>query len=103
MKYLFVYYGRAAESEEERSAGMQAMAAWFGRMGKAVVDGGNPFTGAAKTVTSSGVTDGPIGELPTGYSILEAGSMAAATEMAKASPLLKSGRQISVLEILKAM
>lgn len=51
---------------------------------------------------SSGVTDGPIDELPTGYSILEAGSLAAATEIAKTSPLLKSGRQIRVLEVFKA-
>lgn len=100
MKYVFVYYGQMAENEAERAAGMKAMAAWFGGLGKAVVDGGNPFT-AARTVTPTGaVKPGPIGEMPTGYSIVEAASLDAATEMAKTSPLLHSGRQIAVLEVL---
>jgi len=45
MKFVFMYYGRGADNEAERAAGMQAMATWFGRLGKAVVDGGNPARG----------------------------------------------------------
>jgi len=101
MKYVFVYYGQMAESEAERAAGMKAMAEWFGRNSKAVVDGGNPFI-AARTVTPTGaVKQGPIfGEMPTGYSIFEAPSLDAATEIAKSSPLLHSGRQIAIFEVL---
>jgi len=38
--------------------------------------------------------------MPTGYSIIDAPSLDAATEIARSSPLLKSGRQIAVLEVL---
>jgi hypothetical protein len=104
VKYLLVHYGKAADSEEERAAGMKAMGNWLNGLGAAVVDGGNPFTGAARTVLPDGtVSDGSIGPNPTGYSILEAVSLADATEMAKTSPLLKSGRQVAIHEIFSAM
>jgi hypothetical protein len=100
MKYVLMFYGKSAESEEARTAGMQAMAAWYGGLGSAVVDGGSPFTGAATTITPGGdVGDGPIGPMPTGYSILEADSLDVATELASSCPLLQSGRQISVYEL----
>jgi hypothetical protein len=98
MKYLLVYHGQAEENEQERAAGMQAMAGWYRQLGKALADGGAPFTGATKTISSNAVKDGPIGPMPTGYSILEVDSLAAATEIAKGCPLLKSGRQAVLYE-----
>jgi hypothetical protein len=103
MKYVLMYYGAPAESEDERAIGMRKMAEWYGRLGAAVVDAGNPFTGGAKTVGQGGtVKDGPIGQLPTGYTILQADTLAAATELARGCPLLQSGRQITVLEAFTA-
>jgi hypothetical protein len=98
MKYVLLYHGQPAESEEERTAGMQKMAAWYRQLGTALADIGAPFTGATTTVSLNGAQDGGVGPTPTGYSILEAGSLAEATEIAKGCPLLRSGRKAAVYE-----
>ncbi len=105
MKYVLIYYGGGmAQSEKERTAVMKAWGTWFGKLGKAVVDGGDPFSRAAKNVASDGqIKDGPIGQMASGYSILEAKSLAAATALAKGCPVLKSGGRIAVYETQKAM
>lgn len=41
--------------------------------------------------------------MPTGYTILEAESLDAATQLAKGWPLLQSGRQITVCETFSAI
>jgi hypothetical protein len=104
-KYLLVYYGgRSGQTDKERAEQMQAWGAWFGKLGKAVVDAGNPFTPAVKTVASNGaVKDGPIGTQATGYSIVEAGSSTAASDLAKGCPVLQTGGQIAVYETFNAM
>jgi hypothetical protein len=98
MKYVLLYHGQAAENEQERAAGMQAMASWYRQLGRSLADGGAPFTGATRTVSSSGTQDSGIGPTPTGYSILEAGSLAEATEIARGCPLLHSGRKAVLYE-----
>ncbi|HEV3233028.1 MAG TPA: hypothetical protein VG329_00585 [Candidatus Dormibacteraeota bacterium] len=100
MQYLLVYYGGSSgQTEEEQKAIMDDWFAWFGGLGAAVKDGGLPFSGAIKSVATDGSTsDGPIGEPATGYSILSADSLDAATAMAQACPVLKSGGSISVYE-----
>jgi hypothetical protein len=100
-KYVLVYYGGSAgQTEKDRADQMQQWGAWFGKLGKAVADQGSPFSGKVKTVASNGgARDGAIGQPPaSGYSIVEASSIAEATDHAKACPLLKSGGQISVYE-----
>jgi len=103
MKYVLLYHGQAAENDQQRAAGMQAMASWYRQLGTALADGGAPFTGATRTVSSNGAEDGGLGPAPTGYSILEAGSLAEATEIAKGCPLLRSGRKAVLYETFKAM
>ena len=59
--FVLLYRGGSmAESDEERAAVMDAWTAWFGSIGAAVKDGGNPFTEEAKHVRS----DGSIGDVP---------------------------------------
>ena len=99
MKYVFLYYGEMAEDEATRAHGMQLMAEWYGRLGSAIVDGGNPFT-AVRTVGPGGATDASMTAMPTGYTIIEAADMAAATALAKDCPLVMAGRDITVLETL---
>jgi hypothetical protein len=83
---------------------MQAWGAWYGGLGSAVVDGGNPFTPSAKSIASDGtVSDGPVGARATGYSILAADSLDAAVEMARGCPVLQGGGQISVYETFPVM
>ena len=105
MKYLLVYYGGAmAGTPEAKAEIMKTWDAWFKVLGKAAVDGGNPFTGKVKSVSSDGtVGDGPIARIASGYSILEAGSIDEAAKMATGCPVLKSGGQIAVYETLNAM
>lgn len=96
--------GGVAETESERAAINQAWGAWFGKLGPALVDGGNPFTAGAKTVSSGGsVKDGPVGTQATGYSIIKADSLEAATGLARGCPVLDGDGQITVYETFAAM
>ena len=101
--FVLLYSGGSgmAESEAEQAAVMDAWGAWMGGLGSALVDGGAPFTPTAKSVTSNGkVSDGPVGTLATGYSIIKADSLADAAEKTKGCPVLSSGGQISIYEII---
>jgi hypothetical protein len=103
--FVLLYSGGSmAQSEAEQAAIMNAWGAWFGKIGSAVVDGGNPFTQVAKSVARDGrVSDGPVGTMATGYSILKADSFDAAVEMARDCPVLQSGGQITVYETFPVM
>ena len=104
-KYVLLYSGgQMGATPAEQQKQLQAWGAWFGKLGKAVADAGNPFSDKVKTVASDGrVKDGPVGSRATGYSIVEAGSVDAAAELAKGCPVLASGGQITVYETFNAM
>lgn len=99
-KYVLLYVGGGMpESEEETAKVMKAWEDWYTDLGPAIVDGGYPFGPLAKSVASDGtVSDGPVGTMASGYTIVEAGSLDAAAEMAKGCPNLMSGGEISVFE-----
>jgi hypothetical protein len=99
-KFVLLYSGGSmGEDEAAQAAIMQAWGAWFGQLGAALVDGGLPFTAAAKRIASDGTaSDGPVGTLATGYSIIEATSLDAAVALAKGCPVLQGGGQITVYE-----
>jgi hypothetical protein len=101
--YVFAYTGGSmAQTDQEREAAMAAWGEWFGSLQDAVVDAGNPV-GAAATVASDGsVSDGGKSGL-TGYSILRAENLAAATTLAKGCPVLSSGGGLEVYEIIDVM
>jgi hypothetical protein len=103
--YVLLYSGGSMpESEVEQAAVMKAWDAWFGGLGDAVKDGGNPFTPAAKSIGSDGtVSDGAAGSTASGYSILKADSLDAAVEMAKGCPVLQGGAKITVFETFEVM
>ncbi len=97
--FVLVYTGGGMpESEEEQAAVMAAWGAWYGGMGEAIVDGGNPF-GASKNVTSDGVNDGPVSSPPaTGYTVISADSLDAAVSKVGNHPHIQHGGQVSVYE-----
>jgi hypothetical protein len=99
-KYLYVYHGGGSmpQSKEEQDKVMQAWGAWFGGLGSAVVDGGNPV-GNSRTVKSGSVTDNGGANPATGYSIIEASSMDDAVSKAKGCPIHASGGSVEVAEI----
>ena len=105
MKYLLVYYGGGMpESAAAQGRVLKQWEKWFGKVGSAMVDGGNPMSGAVNKIRADGsVAKGPIGKRATGYSIIEAPSLAKATTMARGCPILRSGGEISVYETFNAM
>ena len=101
--YLLAYRGGSmAETQEERDAAMAAWGAWFGQLGGAIVDAGNPFAGSSSVANDGAVSDG-AGSGLSGYSVLQADSLAAATELAKGSPVLAAGGSVDVYETLPVM
>ena len=100
-KYLFVYHGgEHPEGQEEQAEMMEAWGQWFGSMGSAVVDGGNPV-GKSSTVQSTGDVVGNGGANPaSGYSLIEAPSLDEVLEKAKACPILSAGGSIEVAEAM---
>lgn len=100
-KYLFVYHGgKRPASEAEVKKVMDAWGAWFGSMGAAVVDGGNPV-GKSSTVHANGSTSNDGGANPvSGYSLIEAPSLSDAHAKAKGCPILAAGGSIEVAEVM---
>jgi len=102
--YLLAYHGgKMPETEKEQARVMAAWGKWYQKLGRAVVDGGNPI-GHAKTIASTGrVTDGGGKNPITGYTIIKAKDIATAVKLAKGCPVLKAGGGIEVAETLEVM
>ena len=102
-KFVVIYsggMGMAAEPDEQQRI-MDEWGAWYGKMGAAIVDGGNPL-GASKSFSGEGAAaaDGP-GALPaTGYTIIEADSLDVAAAACADHPHLGHGGQVSVFEAI---
>ena len=102
--YLLAYHGGAMpETEKEQARVMAAWGKWYGKLGRAVVDPGNPV-GHALTIASTGrVTKGGGKNPVTGYTILKAADIEAAGKLAKGCPIIKAGGTIEVCEVLEVM
>ncbi len=100
-KYVFAYHGGGhPQKPEEIKQAMDAWGAWFGSLGAAVIDAGNPV-GKSSTVKQDGsLADGGGANPISGYSLIEASSLADAHNKAKGCPLLKAG---GTIEIAQAM
>ena len=100
--YLLTYYGGGMpESPEENAQVMQAWTAWFGELGGALVDGGNPTSQSRAISPDGSVMDATMA--PTGYSIIKADTLDAAVKAAKHCPVLAGGATIVVSETFAAM
>jgi hypothetical protein len=100
-KYLLLYHGgKHPESPTEQAEVMDAWGQWFGSMGSAVVDGGNPV-GQSSTVQSDGSVVSNGGSNPaSGYSLIEASGLDDALSKAKGCPILSAGGSIEVAEAM---
>ncbi|MFN0184806.1 MAG: hypothetical protein ACKVQR_13410 [Aquabacterium sp.] len=100
-KYLFVYHGgKPPSNPDDVKATMDAWGAWFGSMGAAVIDGGNPV-GKSSTVRSDGsLVDGGGANPTSGYSLIEAANLEDAHRKAAGCPLLKAGGSIEIAQAL---
>lgn len=101
--YVLVYKGGGMpETEAQRQEVMAAWGNWYGGLGQAVVDGGNPF-GPSTAVAANGTVSAGAPSGLTGYSIVSADSLDAATAMAKGCPILAGGGSIEVYETFQVM
>ncbi len=101
--FLLTYHGEGGmpTDEAEAAKSLAAWNAWFGSLGGAVVDGGNP-TSHAKAISPDGSVMDATGA-PTGYSIIKADSIDQAVALAKGCPVLAIGQVVVVSETLPAM
>jgi len=96
-KFVLVYRGGAAPTtEDEGKKVMEAWMGWFGTLGGAVVDVGNPF-GASTAIASDGSTAAATAGLG-GYSVVSADSLSAAATLSKGCPILEAGGSVEVYE-----
>jgi hypothetical protein len=101
--FLLVYHGGGMpDSPEEGGKIMEAWMKWFGDLGDAVLDPGNPVA-HSKTISVGGVTDGGGANPASGFSKVRAESMEAAVEIAKGCPVLQGGATIEVCETFNPM
>lgn len=102
--YVLVYKGGGGmpQTEAEQQAVMAAWEGWYGALGQAVVDGGNPFGPSTRVAADGTVRDGGASGL-SGYTILRADSLPQATDLAKGRPVLASGGSVEVYETFEVM
>ena len=79
---------------------MQEWGNWFGTLGEAITDPGNPF-GASSAVTADGSVRGSGKLGASGYTVITADSLDAATASAKGCPVLATGGAVDVYEALE--
>ena len=102
--FVLLYHGGAGmpETQEEGAKVVAAWNTWFGEIGDALIDGGNPVS-HVKTIHANGsVTDGGTGAL-TGYSVIKADSLEHAVKLAKGCPVRLGGANVEVAETFNAM
>lgn len=101
-KFVFIYHGgKMPETEAEGAKVMAEWQAWFGTMGEVVADAGAPL-GMSSTVHSDGSVTADGGSNPSsGYSLISADSIEAATAHAKGCPILKAGGSVEVAEAME--
>ncbi len=105
-KYMFVYRGGDGDKSPEEM--QETIGLWLKWIGKAMEGGwmvapGEALKPEGQVVQSDkSVTDGPFAEskeLVGGFSIVEADSLAAASELAKGCPGLLDGGTVEVREV----
>jgi hypothetical protein len=102
-KYLLLFDGGSMpEGEAAQAQVMKAWEAWFTELGSAVADPGNPFTPAAKKISSNGSV-GDAAASASGYSVIEADSLDQAAKLATGCPVLQGGANITVFETFEVM
>ncbi len=101
--FLLTYHGEGGmpTSPEETAKVTAAWTAWFGQLGAAVVDPGNPTTHSKAISPDGSVMDAT--SAPTGYSVIAAGSLDAAVELSRGCPVLAAGQVVLVSETFPAM
>jgi hypothetical protein len=100
--FLLTFYGGSMpETQEEGAKVMQAWTDWFGELGDALIDGGNPISNSKAISPDGSVMDATSGI--SGYSVIKADSLDAAVATAKGCPVLHGGATLVVSETFPVM
>lgn len=103
-RYMLIYNGKATDpsqmSPEDAAKVMEGWGTWMGTVGAALVDVGTPF-GQGTSIVDDGSSADAI-EL-SGYSIVEAGSLDAARELATSHPFLSEGNGNYAVEVYEML
>jgi hypothetical protein len=103
-KFIYLYRGPATPmsgfTPEQGAERMAAFSAWMEKVGPALVDVGSPF-GTSASVRDDG-TEGTAGDL-TGYTIVEAGDLAAAKALTGGLPFLSNRDGKFAVEIFELL
>lgn len=103
-QFILVYKGAATDmsemSEEEGMAVMAKWGVWMEKVGGALTDIGSPF-GPSASVVDNG-SPGVAASL-TGYSIVEAADLAAATALCDGHPYLSEGAGNFAVDVYELM
>lgn len=98
-KYLFVYHrGNPPTSDDEMAKRMDQGGQWFGSMGTALIDGGNPVFGNSTVSGDGSVAKSGGANTASGYSLVETASTEDAHGMARGCPILQHGGTVEVGE-----
>ena len=103
-RYMLIYNGKATDpsqmSPEDAAKVMDGWRTWMGTVGAALVDVGTPF-GQGTSIVDDGSSADAI-EL-SGYSIVEAGSLAEAQARAQRHPVLSEGKGNYAVEVYEML
>jgi hypothetical protein len=100
--YLLTFHGGSMpETKEAQDQVMTAWTSWFGKLGDALVDGGNPVSKSKAISPDGAVMDAT--SAPSGYSIIKADDLDSAVELAKGCPVLAGGAAVVVSETFPVM
>jgi hypothetical protein len=101
--FLLLYHGGGMpETPAEQKRVMDAWMVWFGQLGAALKDGGNPVS-QTRTIGPDGAAGAASADPPSGYSVIAADSLDVAVELAKGCPVLMGGASIEVCETFAVM
>ncbi len=100
-KYVLTYHGDMSNMPTDPAAieqVMQAWGAWYETIGEGVVDNGAPFGHTTAVAPDGSSTDAPA--KLSGYTIVNAADMAAATTIAQGCPVLGDGHTVQISEAI---
>lgn len=100
-KYVFAYHGGSApKNPADVKKVMDDWGSWFGSLGAAVIDAGNPVGKSSTVMQDGSLKDGGGANPLSGYSLIEASDLADAHKKAKGCPILRSGGTIEIAEAI---
>lgn len=98
-KFVIAYRGGMIDgSPEEQEAALASWIQWFGSLGPAVTEMGNPF-GPSTSLQSDGSREAASANL-TGYSVIEADTIDDAARLMKDCPIFSSGGSVEIYEAI---